>query len=238
MALDDALHTADGESLEVWAPVHAWRALGQLRAETAVVPLLKLLERQDSEDPMFDNFDDWTDSELPEVFTMIGTAAVPALTKSVNDLSHRLYAAACAASALRLMAEKYPEARAECLAAIARRLEHFQENQPDLNAFLISYLASPHALDYAPLMERAFAADAVDESIVGDWDEVQVALGLKRREDVPPKRFFPPFLGTPAENPDLGYQPSKKERQQQKAAKAKRKQAQKSRKLNRKKKKR
>src|SRR5438093_123369 len=35
MATDDELNWADSESLEVWAPIHAWRALGQLRAEEA-----------------------------------------------------------------------------------------------------------------------------------------------------------------------------------------------------------
>ena len=35
MALDEELHLADPDSLDVWSPVHAWRALGQLRAESA-----------------------------------------------------------------------------------------------------------------------------------------------------------------------------------------------------------
>lgn len=33
MATSEELNHADSESSEVWAPVHAWRALGQLRAE-------------------------------------------------------------------------------------------------------------------------------------------------------------------------------------------------------------
>lgn len=35
MATDEELNWADPDSLEVWAPIHAWRALGQLRAEEA-----------------------------------------------------------------------------------------------------------------------------------------------------------------------------------------------------------
>lgn len=31
MMQDEELNRADSQSLEVWAPVHAWRALGQLR---------------------------------------------------------------------------------------------------------------------------------------------------------------------------------------------------------------
>jgi hypothetical protein len=43
MALDEDLHWADTESAEVWAPLHAWRTLAQLRAEAAVEPLIGLL---------------------------------------------------------------------------------------------------------------------------------------------------------------------------------------------------
>src|SRR3954469_3717202 len=44
LACDATLHAADGESLAVWAPTHAWRALGQLRALEAAAPLLDLLK--------------------------------------------------------------------------------------------------------------------------------------------------------------------------------------------------
>ena len=36
MATDRKLNLANVDSLEVWAPLHAWRALGQLRAEAAI----------------------------------------------------------------------------------------------------------------------------------------------------------------------------------------------------------
>jgi hypothetical protein len=74
MGTDEELQWADSESVEVWAPVHAWRALGQLRAEAAIEPLLGLLKNIDEED------DDWADTELPKVFGLIGPAAIPALT--------------------------------------------------------------------------------------------------------------------------------------------------------------
>jgi HEAT repeat protein len=40
---DEAPLWADQNSMEVWAPVHAWRALGQLRAEEAIKPLREYL---------------------------------------------------------------------------------------------------------------------------------------------------------------------------------------------------
>jgi hypothetical protein len=42
MATDRSLHQAMIDSDEVWAPVHAWRALSQLRAREAIEPLVGL----------------------------------------------------------------------------------------------------------------------------------------------------------------------------------------------------
>src|SRR5215218_8440609 len=74
MAFGPELNQAETESSAVWAPVHAWRTLGQLRAEAAIEPLLTLLSRID------EGQDDWIGEELPEVYEKIGPAAIPALT--------------------------------------------------------------------------------------------------------------------------------------------------------------
>ena len=47
-----------------------------------------------------------------------------------------------------------------------------------LNAFLMSYLVDLKAVEAAPVMEKAFAADRVDISVQGDWEDVQIRLGL------------------------------------------------------------
>ncbi|HME26081.1 MAG TPA: hypothetical protein VKI44_32910, partial [Acetobacteraceae bacterium] len=47
IACDAELHDGDPNSSAVWAPVHAWRALGQLQAEASVQPLLALLKTRD-----------------------------------------------------------------------------------------------------------------------------------------------------------------------------------------------
>jgi hypothetical protein len=43
LACDTALNGGDPDSRAVWAPLHAWRALGQLQAEESVAPLLDFL---------------------------------------------------------------------------------------------------------------------------------------------------------------------------------------------------
>jgi Protein of unknown function (DUF1186) len=227
MATDPALNKADSESPTVWAPLHAWRALGQLRAAEAVTPLLALLQRQDEDD----QFNDWVQGDLPKVFGMIGPAAVPVLAAFLADDSHGTYARAAAADGLQEIARAHPETRDACVASISSVLEMATANDPTLNGFLLSTLLDLAAVEAAPVIERAFAAGAVDEGIAGDWEEVQWELGLT---DTPPQReafgsplpLFPGGLGY-IERPPRDHQAKAK-------AKAKRKQAAKSRKRNRK----
>jgi HEAT repeat protein len=171
MATDEELNWANSESLEIWAPVHAWRALGQLRAPAAIEPLLRLFHNIE------DN--DWASDELPEVYGMIGRAAIPALARYLDDASRGLWSRVTAAFALRRIATGDASARAECVEILSQQLERFAKNDPELNGFLISYLIDLRAVEATPSMECAFAADRVDLSIAGDWEDVQVELGLK-----------------------------------------------------------
>ena len=175
MATDEELRWADADTLEVWAPIHAWRTLAALHAEAAIEPLLPLLD--EAED------DDWVVEELPRVYGMIGPAAIPALERYLDDKSHSDWARIIARSFLEEIAEMYPESRDECVAIFTRQLERFAENDEELNGFLVSDLVKLKALEAAPLIERAFAADRVDTFIMGDWYDVQVELGLMSREE-------------------------------------------------------
>ena len=179
MALDEELHLADPNSLGVWSPVHAWRALGQLRAETAVEPLTGLLARID------EYGDDWVGEDLPRAFAAIGPAAVPVLSEYLADPSHGLWACAAAAEGLKQIGEQHPEARVECIVALAERLAQSAELDPKLNGFIISDLIDLEAVEAAVVMERVFAADRVDLSIPGDWQDVQIALGLLEERQTP-----------------------------------------------------
>src|ERR1700736_2333947 len=64
MSCDLTLHQRNQDGPEIWAPVHAWRALAQLRAVEAVGPLLEFMRI-----PLED---DAVSQEFPTVFGMIG----------------------------------------------------------------------------------------------------------------------------------------------------------------------
>jgi hypothetical protein len=180
MATDEHLNVATAESTEVWAPLHAWRALGQLHAVEAVEPLLELFDRLEE--------DDWVHEELPVVFGLIGPAAFPALAAYLADLSHTDSSRISAIRSMEEIAERWPDARGEALAMLKARLERFEENEPEVNAFLIEALVELGAKETAPLIERAFAQGYVDPIVMGDWEDVQIELELKSAEEIAPKQ--------------------------------------------------
>ena len=77
MTTDDTLSNANQNSLEVWAPVHAWRTLGQLQAVEAITPLVRLFDREEH--------DAWLTEDLPKVFSLIGPASIPEIAEFLAD---------------------------------------------------------------------------------------------------------------------------------------------------------
>jgi len=182
MTADEELWEAGEDASENWAPVHAWRALGQLRAVNAVEPLLHLLVERVR--------DDWAIDELPQVYGLIGAAAIPTIEAYLADKSHQ-EATGLIAESLEIMTKLHPEDKPEAVAALIRLLENLEENDDELNGALISSLVDLKVLEALPLIERAFAANRVDEFMTGDWDNVQVELGLKEASPEPPMLLDP-----------------------------------------------
>ena len=228
LATDSELHWANSESVEVWSSLHAWRALGQLRAEEAIEPLLNLFHELEE--------DDWAGEELPRVYGMIGAAAIPALTAYLADTSRDVSPRISAAHALAEIGMSHAEARDACVAAIAQQLERFRRNDRELNGFLVNYLIDLDATETAPLMKRAYAARRVDKMICGDWEDVQVALGLKSDFERDAEFFIGDIEDLDPEDRPFAFKPQSAAKR--KKAKTKRNMAQKSRKQNRNKKKR
>lgn len=182
LALDEDLPWVDAESTEVWAPIHARRALGQLRAQAAIEPLVQLLHKVDEDE------DDWISEELPEVLALIGPTAIPALQTFLASTEHGLWARITASGALEEIGKAYPESREACVLVVTEQLRKYQEQDPTLNADLIHTLIELRALEATPLIEAAFATNAVDLSVTGDWEEVQIALGLLSERLTPAPR--------------------------------------------------
>ncbi len=186
MAIDEALNDGPQKNKLVWAPVHAWRALGQVladghpRAPEAIAPLLALFQRADDSD-------DWVMSDLPEALALIGAPAIEPIANYLADTTHGEWARVTAADTLGHIGQAHPELRAECVARLAKQLEKFTDQPETVNTFVISALWDLRAVEALPAIEQAFAAGRVDESVNGDWEDVQIHFGLKQRRTQPRK---------------------------------------------------
>lgn len=189
------------DSARFWAPAHAWRALGQLgaAASPSVEPLIRLLLRSlDS---------DWSSEEIPKVLGMIGPSALPAVRAALPAaaaVQDEPMGSARLGSALVHMARAHPDVREEAVTILVNQLRAWPDQDEAVNGFLIADLIDLQAVEAAPLMQAAFEADAVDESIAGDWEDVQVEMGLLSERTTPPPQFYPAF----ARQPDPDFAPA------------------------------
>jgi len=198
MAVDPDLYWGDSESDEVWAPIHAWRALADLRAEAAIDPLVAVLSlpaTRESDDAT--SYDDWVGEELPEAIAAIGPAAFPALADYLRDPGHQHWARTTAAEGIRKIVARHPELRDAAVAVFTEVVETTTEHpgattegDEILNGSLIDDLIELKAVESAPVIERAFAAERVDPMFVGDWEDVQVDLGLLDERTTPARNYI------------------------------------------------
>lgn len=228
MVTDDTLHYANGDTPLIWAPLHAWRLLGDLKATEAVDPLIGLFRRLDND------FDDWIADEVPDVLVQIGTSALPSLVVFLNDTKNGTGARNEAASVIAKLAETYPDVHDSCIAALQTQLEQYSQQSGGFNGFLIWMLLNLDAVEVLPIIERAFAAGSVDESVAGDWEDIQLEYGLIVERSTPRKpneftewgqairsavamhraiRSEPPLANLydkqPRQPPTLGYKPGR-----------------------------
>jgi hypothetical protein len=220
MATDPALNLGKPDSPDVWAPLHAWRALGELQAGEAVEPLLALLEDEELQD-------DWAAEELPLVFGKIGPPAIAQLAAHLANPRHSQRLRMSAAQGLSEIAQEYPGTRSECVAVLTQILDDPTNTDRELNGFVLGSLLDLDAVESAEVIQRAFERGAIDESFAGDWEEVACELGLTDR---PARRRSHGFGMRPAITNPGGTSPKQK-------ADARRKQAKQSRKRQRRKKK-
>jgi hypothetical protein len=92
---------------------------------------------------------------------------------------------------------------------------------------LISYLVDLQAVEVAPLMESAFAAACVDISILGDWEDAQIKLGLLEERPTPAPQYVwlpePLAAGTRQPSQPTDRERWKQELQLERSRKSKRK---------------
>jgi hypothetical protein len=182
MATDSDLNFASSDSLEVWAPIHAWRVLGQLKAEAAIAPLISVFNEMEE--------NEWFREEIQDVFAMIGPASIPELADFLANSSNLFYVRWVSAETLVKICQKYPSTRDACLNVFVKQLEQYPKNSREINGAIICSLLDIEGSEATALMEAAFSAKRVDTSIPGNWIDVQQQLGLLTRAEVAELRHY------------------------------------------------
>jgi hypothetical protein len=183
MAVDRNLFESEDEEA-FFALIHAWRTLAELQTDQAIEPLIQALTQWGNQDDWWD----WESEEMPLVFGRLGARALPALEQVMANPKYQRYARQDAVRCVEQIFVCDPSSREACIQVLMTQLEKFAKNDPDLNAHLVTTLVIDlKAIESAALVEQAFQANRVNEDFMGDWDDVQVHLGLKQRSELPPR---------------------------------------------------
>lgn len=162
---------ASADDPAIYAQIHAWRALAQLRAVEAVQPLLDVQEELD------ERGDDWYLEEFHLVFGLIGPPAIEPMKTFLSDDTHTQFPREKAASGLCEIARRFPETRDEVIEILTAELNRHGD-EGGLNGALVGNLLELQAVEAAESIERAFAANIVDPTIAGDWGNIRRELGV------------------------------------------------------------
>ena len=175
----------EGEAAAAEVVIHAYRALAQLNAAEAL-PAMVGLYQYEPDDVLGDHFTE----DLPTAIEMIGESGLPYL-QELLPRGHEIgfWGQSFVAHTIGVIGRDHPHLREDCLNTLAAQLEQYSNQGDDLNAKIIVALCEMKAAEVAPLIEQVYEADRVDWSIVGDWEDVQVALGILDKRETPRPRY-------------------------------------------------
>ncbi|MCB9454401.1 MAG: D-aminoacylase [Anaerolineaceae bacterium] len=174
MATDARLHLWEEDRPEYYAPVHAWRRLGQLRTVEAAQPLTQIFS--------YYRLDAVT--ELPEVYKMIGTPAIPALKSYLEQSWHDAMSQMQAVACLRTIATSADALMyAVCEGILIEKLKVYETNNPVVNSSLVLALITLESENAAPVIIEAYQSGRVVEEMTGSFQDIQKRLGLRRLTD-------------------------------------------------------
>jgi hypothetical protein len=173
--IEDYWEEWEEDDPQMWLPLHAWRALAKLHALNALPVLLELLDLIEPLDS------DLIQEELPQVFQEIGPAAIPALIQTIRQPQHSHWARITALEGLRKIGLQSPEVRSEVVNAIVQIFAEHSIEDVLWNSSLVLNLALLKAVEAAPWVEQIFRSGQIDQNIAGDWEDFQIAVGLRKK---------------------------------------------------------
>jgi Protein of unknown function (DUF1186) len=171
---------------EGYAHLFAYIALGQLKTTEAIDGLILGVKKWSHTD-----WFEWFCEAMPIIFARVGEIAIPALIELLDDRTLGFDPRTSAIHYLYEISAAEPATRDRCLAPIAIELERSADNDPEFNGYLVMTLVADFkAIETAPQIEAAYAADRIDPQFIGDWEDVQVSFGLIPERITPKPNYF------------------------------------------------
>ncbi|MGJ8725046.1 MAG: UPF0149 family protein [Roseibacillus sp.] len=162
--------------------IHAWRALAESGDAGLLPEFLTLSIGCD------DIADEWFAKDFPKMLGKLGMAAWPELLDAVRSTPEY----PCLAHA---MLEGAPqmvrnvEDRVRVIGSIVEFFDYEPFQRSD-RAFVVAALVELKAVKKLEVIQKQFAENRVSVEVVGDIEEVEIALGLRAKRDTPRKDFF------------------------------------------------
>ena len=184
LACDKRLHDLDADKAAGWAPMHAWRALAQLRATEAIAPLLALVRALPGYDAIL--------NDIPHVFGVIGSPALAPIQAFLkSELGSADEGEGTAIECIVKVGGRNPEVRDQCVAMLTGELARHRQGSPTHNGLIVCGLLDLKAVESIDVIRSAFAAEVVDLSMSGDLEDVEIDLGLRTSRATPKPRYNP-----------------------------------------------
>lgn len=158
-----------------YAAAHAWRALGQLKAEASIPILIEVLRR--------DIWEEFAWEEFPQVFALIGEPSIEPLIEQLNKPSAEAYQSTIT-YAMQVIAKTHPQTTPQIKTALIEKMRKHEYANLDTNGFVVAALIDLRVIEALPIIKEAYDTDHVEISICGTYQEVEVAFGVRDEKDV------------------------------------------------------
>ncbi|WP_428244218.1 DUF1186 domain-containing protein [Gynuella sp.] len=168
---DEHFDILDPKDPATWTPVHAWRTLGQLRAEAAIDSLINSFDRFSG--------DDFAITELDKVMALIGPAAISPLSEYLQREGEDQFAYAISMNSLAEIAMAFPSHRSEVLEMFRQYMRKPYPRYYELNGMVMGHLLDLDARELIEDVRHMFSLECVDLSYVGDLEDVETEWGLR-----------------------------------------------------------
>jgi len=155
MVLDEGLLSGWPAEPASWAPLHALRLLGALRAHWLAGRLLTLMEREN----------DWLSDLLPSVWSKMGLKAAEPLWAYLRERQHPPEKRGVALAGLQELAERERSYRRTVINGLMQLLDESPAEDAKANGYIVLVLRMMDAVEALPLLRRL--GPKVDAQIIG-----------------------------------------------------------------------